>query len=134
MKSPMKFPIRVKMKVTMMLADYAVVTEDKLTVIGGGRTVTGAQTAPFGIGVMIEVPWNQTNQDHQFRFALTDLDGHPVEVQTPEGTQTVQFEGGLPRSAVHPGYAPDRRSRSSSQSIAGRSRCCPWLSLRLAAQ
>lgn len=84
-----------EVKVTMVLADYAVVAEDKLTVVGGGWTITGAQTAPFGIGVIIEVPWNQTNQDHQFRFALTDIDGNAVEVDTPEGTQIVQFEGGF---------------------------------------
>jgi hypothetical protein len=94
MKGPDEVPSS-EVKVTMVLADYAVVTEDKLTVIGGGWTITGAPTAPFGIGVIIEVPWNQTNQDHQFRFALTDIDGQPVEIDTPEGTQFVQFEGGF---------------------------------------
>ena len=91
MNSPDVVPSEVK--VTLMLADYAVVTQDKLTVVGGGWTHTSAQTAPMGIGAIIEVPWNQTNQNHKFRLELTDFDGNPVEINTPEGTQSVHFEG-----------------------------------------
>jgi hypothetical protein len=123
MKSPDEVPSS-EVKVTMVLADYAVVTEDKLTVIGGGWTITGAPTAPFGIGVIIEVPWNQTNQDHQFRFALTDIDGQPVEIDTPEGTQFVQFEGGF-QVGRPPGVRPGSAIPIKSRSTAGRSRCPP---------
>jgi hypothetical protein len=93
MNSPDEVPHTESAKVTLMLADYAVVTQDKLTVVGAGWTHTSAQTAPIGIGAIIEVPWNQTNQNHKFRLALMDIDGNPVEVDTPEGTQAVHFEG-----------------------------------------
>lgn len=82
-----------EVKVTLVLADYAAVAEGKLNVIGGGWTFTGPQPSPFGIGGIIEVPWNQTNQDHQFRFSLADIDGNPVEVETPEGVQPISLEG-----------------------------------------
>jgi hypothetical protein len=80
----------------------------KLTVIGGGWNATGPQPCPFGIGGIIEVPWNQTNQNHTFRFSLADIDGNPVEVDTPEGQQPLFFEGqfqvGRP-PGVRPGSA-----------------------------
>lgn len=80
-------------KVTLMLADFVQVAEGKLSVVGGGWNVTSAVTTPFGIGGIIEVPWGQTNQSHKFRFELTDIDGDPVEVETPEGQQPLFFEG-----------------------------------------
>jgi hypothetical protein len=95
-----------EVKVTLILADYVVVADGKLNVMGGGWNITGPQPMPFGIGGIIEVPWNQTNQDHTFRFSLADIDGNAVEVDTPEGQQPLFFEGqfqvGRP-PAVRPG-------------------------------
>lgn len=93
MPSPDELFSNDEVKVTLLLADFAQVSEGKLSVIGGGWSITGPAPVPFGIGGIIEVPWNQTNQNHSFRFALTDIDGTPVEVETPEGTQPVFFEG-----------------------------------------
>lgn len=96
------------MRVTLILADFASVAENKLTVVGGGWNATGPQPSPFGIGCIIHVPWNQTNQNHTFRFALADIDGDPVEVETPNGTEPLFFEGqfqvGRP-PGVRPGSA-----------------------------
>ncbi|UUY01980.1 hypothetical protein LRS13_14775 [Svornostia abyssi] len=66
------------MKVTMMLCDYVAAPDGKLTIVGGGWSVTGPQPVPFGIAVTFEVPWNLTNQRHAFRFELIDPDGNGV--------------------------------------------------------
>ena len=80
-------------KVTMMLADAAQVSEGKLNVLGGGWSLTGPQPVPFAIAGIIDVPWNQTNTSHTFRLELIDLDGQPVIVATPEGDQPLLLEG-----------------------------------------
>ena len=48
------------MKVTAMLADYAAAADGKLTIVGGGWTVTGPQPVPFAIAILVEVPWQLT--------------------------------------------------------------------------
>jgi hypothetical protein len=102
MTEPWDLPDR-QIKVTMMLADYAQVADGKMNVIGAGWTVTGPQPAPFAIALLLEVPWNLANVQHQFRMELIDLDGVPVaplgsdepiviegqfEIGRPAGTRT----------------------------------------------
>lgn len=81
------------MKVTMLLADYAQVAEGKLNIVGGGWTWTGPEPCPFGIALMVEVPWHQANRPHTFRLEVIDLDGNLVLVTTPDGDVPVAFEG-----------------------------------------
>src|SRR4029077_19300015 len=38
-----------RVKVTMLLADFAQVADGKLTVVGGGWSLTGPEPTPFGI-------------------------------------------------------------------------------------
>src|SRR3989304_5029340 len=59
----------------MLLADYAVVSDGKLTIVGGGWSQTGPEPAPFGIGLLIQVPWDQANTPHSFRGELLAADG-----------------------------------------------------------
>lgn len=66
------------MKVTMLLADYAVVADGKLTVVGGGWSLTGPAPQPFGIAILVHVPWDQANRRHTMRLELLDADGSPV--------------------------------------------------------
>jgi hypothetical protein len=66
------------MKVTMLLADYAVVADGKLTVVGGGWSITGPAPEPFGIAILVHVPWDQANQRHTMRLELLDSDGNPA--------------------------------------------------------
>jgi hypothetical protein len=66
------------MKVTMLLADYAVVADGKLTVVGGGWSITGPEPQPFGIAILVHVPWDQANRRHVMRLELLDSDGNPV--------------------------------------------------------
>ncbi len=94
------------MKVTMMLADYAQVSEGKLTIVGGGWSVTGPMPVPFAIAVLFEVPWDRANIKHRFRLELIDADGSPVLVPTDEGDDDElaiegEFEAGRP-----PGMKP----------------------------
>ena len=78
----------------MLLADYAVVSDGKLTIVGGGWSQTGPEASAFGIGLLIQVPWDQANTPHAFSVELLDADGASVSVDTDEeGEQPVSFGG-----------------------------------------
>jgi|SRR6187431_711363 uncharacterized protein DUF6941 len=81
----------------MLLADYVVVSDGKLTIVGGGWSQTGPEPAPFGIGLLIQVPWDQANTPHQFKVQLLDADGAAVsfdeEDPDSESDQSVEFGG-----------------------------------------
>lgn len=101
------------MWVTMMLADFAQVSDGKLTVVGGGWSMTGPQPMPFGIAILIRVPWDQANHRHVLRLELIDADGAPVTVETDEGVaeplvffDNFEFEVGRP-AGVKPGTPLD---------------------------
>lgn len=96
-------------KVTMLLADYAQVSDGKLTVIGGGWSITGPEPVPFGIAILVHVPWDQANRRHVLRLELLDTDGNAVMLETDEGEEApivffddVEFEVGRP-AGVKPG-------------------------------
>lgn len=97
------------MKVTMLLADFAQVSDGKLTVVGGGWSITGPDPVPFGIGILVHVPWDQANRRHTLRLELLDADGQPVELATEDSEEEhpvvffddVPFEVGRP-----PGIKP----------------------------
>ena len=77
-----------------MLADYAIVSDGKLTIVGGGWSQTGPEPAPFGIGLLIQVPWDQSNTVHTFAVQLLDSDGEAVVLETDEDEgQPVAFGG-----------------------------------------
>jgi hypothetical protein len=82
-------------KATLLLADYAVVSEGKLTVVGGGWSQTGPEPSAFGIALLIQVPWDQANTLHTFSVELLDADGAPVVVEgeNGDGEQAVAFGG-----------------------------------------
>ena len=78
----------------MILADYAVVSDGKLTIVGGGWSQTGPEPSAFGIGLLIQVPWDQANTRHVFAVELLDADGAEVVLQTEdEDEQPVAFGG-----------------------------------------
>jgi hypothetical protein len=82
------------MKATMLLADYAVVSDGKLTIVGGGWSQTGPEAAPFGIALLIQVPWDQSNTPHSFTVELLDADGAAVVLEgLEEEEQAVAFGG-----------------------------------------
>lgn len=82
------------MKATLLLADYAVVSDGKLTIVGGGWSQTGPEPASFGIALLIQVPWDQANTPHAFQVQLLDADGEPVVLEADEEEdQAVAFGG-----------------------------------------
>ncbi|MSO94773.1 MAG: hypothetical protein EXQ81_03140 [Thermoleophilia bacterium] len=101
------------MKVTMLLADFAQVADGKLTVVGGGWSLTGPDPTPFGIAILVHVPWDQANRRHTLRLELVDADGRAVTVpaEDQEGDadgepvvflNDVEFEVGRP-AGIKPG-------------------------------
>ena len=86
----------------MLLADYAVVSDGKLTIVGGGWSLTGPEPVPFGIAILIRVPWDQANHRHVMRLELLDADGVPVEVETDDGLQPLVFFDDVPFEVGRP--------------------------------
>jgi hypothetical protein len=87
----------------MMLADFAQVADGKLTVVGGGWSLTGPELVPFGIALLIQVPWDRANQRHVMRLELVDADGQQVLVETDEdGEQPIIFFDDLPFEVGRP--------------------------------
>ena len=78
---------------TILLADYAVVADGKLTVVGGGWSQTGPDPSSFAIALLIQVPWDQANTVHTFSVELLDADGAPVVAEADEGDEPVVFGG-----------------------------------------
>jgi hypothetical protein len=88
------------MKVTMLLADSAQAVEGKLYILGGGWSIIGPNPTPMAIAIKIEVPWLDTNTDHQLQLALFDEDGQSVVIPTPTGDQP--FEVKIPFKVGRP--------------------------------
>ena len=85
------------MKAQLLLADFAQVADGKLTVVGAGWDKTGPVPTPSAIGLLIGVPWDDTNQRHTVELKLLDSDGKPVTDPNdkPLGLQS-HFEVGRP--------------------------------------
>ncbi|HXG75169.1 MAG TPA: hypothetical protein VNJ53_01230 [Gaiellaceae bacterium] len=94
------------MKATILLADYAVVADGKLTIVGGGWSQTGPEPVPFGIALLIQVPWDQANTPHTFQVELVDADGAPVSFETDEGEEQPVAFGGDFEVGRPPGIKP----------------------------
>ena len=94
----------------MLLADYAQVTDGKLTVVGGGWSLTGPEPTPFGIAILVHVPWDQANRRHTLRLELIDADGQAVTMAGDDGgaeapivfLDDIEFEVGRP-AGIKPG-------------------------------
>jgi hypothetical protein len=87
------------MKVTIMLADHAQAFNNKLFILGGGLS-TVQIGVPFAIALLIEVPWDQANEKHNFVLRLIDEDGNAVLLPGPAEPSPVEvgmaFEVGRP--------------------------------------
>jgi hypothetical protein len=93
-------------KATLLLADYAVVSDGKLTIVGGGWSQTGPEPASFGIGLLIQVPWDQANALHVFSVELLDADGAAVAFETDDGEERPVAFGGEFEVGRPPGLKP----------------------------
>ena len=65
------------MNATVVLANFAKVSDGMLDVQGGGWTVAGSPTSFFVAG-LVQCDWHETNQQHSLRLELLDADGGAV--------------------------------------------------------
>jgi len=99
--SPMDDDLGPIARVTMVLADAGQVADGKLFVLGGGVTQIGPQPQPLAIVLLIEVPWDRANIEHDWTVELLDEDGGPVIHDDVPVLVGGTFESGRP-----PGHAP----------------------------
>ena len=69
------------MKAVLLLADAAEAANGKVSALGAGWSVIGSPTGPMSLIIFIDVPWDQTNQQHKLSIELRDADGQPVSFQ-----------------------------------------------------
>jgi hypothetical protein len=87
-------------RATMLLADHVQAAEGKLNLLGGGWRWTGPDPSTFGIGVVIEFPWEAVGEEHTVKLDLIDGDGAPVELPQGDGISApFGFEATLPVAA-----------------------------------
>ena len=112
------------MKATLILADYARVSEGKLDVLGAGWTVAGPDEVTMGLGVLVEVPWDQTNRSHQMVVRLLGEDGqlYPLPGAGRRARRAASRPVPTSRSAGRRASRPAPPSRSRSPSTSRRSR------------
>ncbi len=89
------------MKVTMLLADAAQVSEGKLHVLGAGWRFTGPEPVASAIGLIFEIPWDRANQPIPFELLLVDADGQ-TSVLADGGELKVEGEIEVGRPPGHP--------------------------------
>ena len=77
------------MRVTMLLADHAVVAEGQLYVNGGGWSIRPAGPTPMFLALKFDVPWDLAGRPIEVELRLVDEDGHLVAQRTPQGDQPV---------------------------------------------
>ncbi len=92
------------MNVTMLLADSAQVADGKLYILGGGWSVTGPDPTPSAVAIKVGVDWHEFNATHHWELFLEDADGQLVQIDTPEGQQTIEVRGDF--SATEPSGVP----------------------------
>lgn len=91
-------------RVTMMLCDHVAVAEGKFYINGGGWHDIGPGPSPFGLAVLIGVPWTMANKKIKFELRLVKADAEPVMQPGPAGEQPIvvagEFEVGRPPGSV----------------------------------
>lgn len=88
------------MEINAILCNHAEAVNNMLYVAGGGIGIAYAPpgspppyAVTLGIGLIVTVPWGQTNQQHKVQIVLLTEDGDLVQlVAGPEQTGTLEFE------------------------------------------
>ena len=87
-------------EVDAFLADSVVVAENKIYVQGAGWDTVFTGQFPFkhpriGVGILVRVPYTETNKMHDFSLRIVDQDGNKVPLgDAPPGTN-------LPQGKIH---------------------------------
>lgn len=94
------------MEVTLLLCDFAEVLNGKIYIMGAGwDRVMGGMPINAALAILIQVPWEQTNQRHSIAMRLVTEDGAPVVVNDEPVVGGGEFEIGRP-----PGSTPGATS------------------------
>lgn len=86
----------------ILMCDAVQVTDGKLFILGGGLGVIGPRPQHISVAVRIAVPWDQSQERHEWRLSLIDEDGRMVTVREKPISLHGQFEAGRPKG-VAPG-------------------------------
>jgi hypothetical protein len=77
------------MQIDAILCNHAEAINNMLYIAGGGieqAMIAPGHTPPYavtvGIGIMVTVPWSQTNKQHKVEIELLGEDGEPVQLPT----------------------------------------------------
>ena len=95
-----------------ILCDHAEAAGGKLFINGGGITGSIVQPEPphavtLALGIVIQVPYTDTNMPHTLTIRLIDEDGHPVAPWAPDGAVAVQhIQAALPFNVGRPPQLP----------------------------
>jgi hypothetical protein len=91
------------MDANLILCDHAEAVNGKLYINGGGWNLLFAPGTPvnMSLAILIEVPWNEANTQHQLRADLLTADGEVVEIEGNKISVNGGFEVGRP-----PGIKP----------------------------
>ena len=82
---------------TMILADAAQASGGKLYVLGGGWTrLRPDAPTTMAVGIVVHVPYDQTNESLAFTVTLKDADGQPVLIDGSPVAGNGEFEVGRP--------------------------------------
>lgn len=91
----------------MMLANAAITQNGALTIIGAGwivRPPAAATSGPSAIALMLRLPRDELQEEHQVRLELLDANGQIVVVDPPDGPGPMVIESDVatPQSAQNP--------------------------------
>ena len=67
----------IQAQASVVLADYAQVSDGKLTIVGGGWTELSTPTAPTAVAVLLYLPWSGDSRIYKVGLELLDADGYP---------------------------------------------------------
>jgi hypothetical protein len=90
-----------ELTVTGFLADSVVTAEGKLYVQGAGWNVIWTQEFParqprLGIGLIVSIPYTETNQPHTLDVRIDDGDGRTIQLGTqPDGSPLTTLGGSI---------------------------------------
>lgn len=85
----------------IILCDAAVSDPSgKLHMLGAGWSTTTSPTTPSAVALLLKIPWDRANEKLPLKLALLNADGHPVNLPTPAGPQSIgaqaEIETGRP--------------------------------------
>jgi len=96
---------RIGFKLILCDAAQADVATGKIHMLGAGWTHTTSPPGPHAVALLIQVPWDRTNQKLPLRVELLTDDGKAVTVPGPTGPQPLLNEAEL-EVGRPPGIAP----------------------------